>query len=356
MSAALEVRELSPRGGGAVAIVAVRGRDALARVRELCGRVELASGDVRLVDLRVDGERLDRALCVVPNVDEVELHLHGSPVLVERLLAALGGETERREPVALEARASCSLEHAPSESAARILLDQAEGALRRELDALVLDDDVARLERLVERSRVARFALEPARVVVAGPVNAGKSTLFNLLLGERRAIESAEPGTTRDVLHGRAHFGAYPVELFDGAGERTPSFDDAQRAIELAGQALAREVRGEADWIAWLAPDGGAPPSPIVARTTTFLSRADEASRTLRERAARTLEAHRAPEQATHAVWLAFREFFVLPEDPWIPGAAAAFDSASRGHLDACLSAADAEARRELLRRVLDAH
>ncbi|MBI5432720.1 MAG: 50S ribosome-binding GTPase [Planctomycetes bacterium] len=410
-----EARELSPRGHGAVSIVAVRGPGALARVRELCARDDLTVGDVRLVTLRAQGERLDRALCIVARDDDVELHLHGNPLLVARLCSELGGAlpsaprrsrdrefpsdprtpgerafpsdprtpeerglpsdsktSEERElssdlstsaeleppsaPRAPEERAFSMLARAATDSAARILLDQAEGALRRAVDLELRADDPLRLAALVDRSRTARFALAPTRVVLAGPVNAGKSMLFNLLLGERRAIESAEPGTTRDVLRAHARFGAYPIELFDVAGVRPLSGAAPEHAVERAGQELARELCARADWIVWLSPEGERSPPELGARATAFLSRADQAAPELRSRARRSLASRTEPAAAVAAVHAAFREHFSLPEEPWSPGMAVTFDEPTRAALDLVFAAGSAEARRAVWPRVVAAH
>lgn len=335
---ALTVRELSPRGHGAVSIVALRGRGALERARSASARPDLQPGDVRVVAWRTASGVLDRALCVVVSAVDVELHLHGNPVLVDALLAEFEpvGSEHAREATApeprhssLEARALASLARAATDSAARILLDQVEGALRRELEAQVVALDRPRLRALIERSRIARRALEPSRVVLAGPVNAGKSTLFNALLGERRAIVSAEPGTTRDVLRAHASFGAYPIELFDVAGTRAVSGSTPDAELERAGQALAFELAGHADWILWLAPAGERVPHELEARATEFLSRADVAPTELAASRSRRLSVFADSARAVSTVHAAFRERFCLPEEPWTPGAAVLFDHVS---------------------------
>lgn len=355
-----EVRVLSPRGRGAVAIVALSGPGALARARALTGRDDLAPGDVRLVSCRARGRPLDRALCVVPEcvaegaggAQQVELHLHGNPWLVDALLEELGGET-LAPPRDLEARARAALARAATDSGARILLDQAEGALRRELEALTRGFDRGRLAGLIERSRVARRALEPTRVVLAGPVNAGKSTLFNLLVGEQRAIVSAQPGTTRDLLRALASFGAYPIELFDVAGLREVASQGAPADLERAGQDLARELAARADWVAWLAPSGEPAPRGFAARVTTLLSRADEAPPAQVERATHALSARLAPAAAVATVHAAFRAEFALPLEPWSAGEPVAFDAASRAALERAMDADSEAAARLLLARAL---
>lgn len=110
---------------------------------------------------------------------------------------------------------------------------------------------IAALEREVEawlsgfeRGRRAR---ERARVVIAGPPNAGKSALFNALLGRRRALVSAEAGTTRDYVEAELAIGGRELSLIDTAGLRTS--DDH---IEIAGVELGREQIAGADVIVWV--------------------------------------------------------------------------------------------------------
>ncbi len=328
-SSELVVRELSPRGSGAVSVIAVEGRGALAELQKRANRA-LRPGAPLVCVLRDGDEELDEALVLAYDDEHVEVHVHGSPPLVRRVLALFGGETERRASNSIEARAAELLERASSVAAARILLDQAQGALRRELveiSKLDLEPATARLVLLAERGRRARFALEPTRVVVAGPVNAGKSTLFNVLVGARRAIESAEPGTTRDVLAARAFLGEYPIELFDTAGERDLRESDA---IERAGRELALAARSEADWILWLAPSGSSIAPPSEPNTSVFLARADEASASERSSAPLAIAPLADPNGAARAVATEFLRRFELEPRVWIPNAAAPFDTQLR--------------------------
>ena len=82
-----------------------------------------------------------------------------------------------------------------------------------------------------------------------GPVNAGKSTLFNALVGEERALVDAEPGTTRDALEARIELGGLSVSLFDTAGLRS----EAGR-VEALGIARTRGVLGSADLVVLVSP------------------------------------------------------------------------------------------------------
>jgi hypothetical protein len=294
------------------------------------------------VRLSLGGDALDEAVAWIESDEHVELHVHGSPPLVRRLLHLLGAANDDAhcEPT-LEDRASELLARAPCEAAARILLDQAEGALRAAFARiLALDRDPARaqLAELGERARVASFALEPRRVVLAGPVNAGKSTLFNALFGARRVVVSATEGTTRDAVRERVMFGAWPVELCDTAGERElGERGDPRATLERAGHGLARDARSQADLVVWLQPCDIAGAPQVDERTRVVLSRADRAppGRALGEgpRIATVTD----PAGAVSTLHEVFRAAFALPAQPWNPRAPVPFDARSRSAVAAAL-------------------
>ncbi len=85
------------------------------------------------------------------------------------------------------------------------------------------------------------------RVVIAGPPNAGKSSLLNLLAQRDVAIVSDEAGTTRDVIEVRLNLGGYPVLLTDTAGIR-----ETNSSVEREGIRRSRASVAEADLILWM--------------------------------------------------------------------------------------------------------
>ncbi len=98
---------------------------------------------------------------------------------------------------------------------------------------------------------------EGLTVAVAGPPNAGKSTLFNALARRDVAIVSPVPGTTRDVLEVHLDLAGYPLTVLDTAGLR-----ESDDPVEREGIARARARAAEADLVLWLTePDGAAVPA-----------------------------------------------------------------------------------------------
>ena len=99
-------------------------------------------------------------------------------------------------------------------------------------------------------------------VVIAGPPNAGKSTLLNRMAQREAAIVSPIAGTTRDVIEVHLDLKGYPVNLVDTAGIREASNDP----VEEEGMRRAREQAARADLVLWLI-DAAAADAPLPTRT-----------------------------------------------------------------------------------------
>jgi tRNA modification GTPase len=132
---------------------------------------------------------------------------------------------------------------ATSELEAR--LDWPSDELAEMPDAALLAD-LSRLaeacREVAETARSGRVQIDGARVALVGVVNAGKSSLFNRLLGRERALVHPTPGTTRDVVEATTQFNGLSLTLLDTAGERQT--DDP---VEAAGLALGAQLVADAD-------------------------------------------------------------------------------------------------------------
>ncbi len=269
------VRHASPFGRGALHVLELLGpgsREVLARVftskhgvprdRACYGRFVAASGAT--ID---DG-------MVIPRPDESAefiLTVHGNPLLVAELceaLAAAGASeappitfpTAWAFPAAGASRiwreALDLLPGVRTLAAAELLLEQGQPeeatGLAGWAEAAVQGSPpptLAELRAIRARGPAARGLLEPKRVVLAGVPNAGKSTLFNYLLGGERVVIDAAAGTTRDVIEEPAVIGAYPILLSDGAGLR-----GAGDELEREGVLRMREAIARADLVVFLEP------------------------------------------------------------------------------------------------------
>jgi len=293
---------LTPVGRGALAVVGVAGPGAQACVARLFsprgpqplaerpagaivfGRWEPAAGGA--------GEEL---VVVRRGADDLEIHCHGGFAASEAVIASLeqGGAVRLTWPEWLEAGGVSAIEVEAREAlavaggpkAARILSRQLAGMLDAELTRvkrLVADGRIAEakaaLDRTVRASRVGVRLTRPWRVVMTGSVNAGKSSLVNSLAGHARAIVSAEPGTTRDLLETRVVLDGWEVDLIDAAGMRDEDGDEAATAVERAGIARAIAAREGADLVLHVV-DGRqpAPDGPMVSANRVLLvaSKAD---------------------------------------------------------------------------------
>ncbi len=290
-SALAVIRTSGPGAVGLAASVFSRPA-ALAAARGL----SLVSG--KLVD-PASGQAVDEVLAAVFRApggpvgdDGVEFFCHGSPAVIRRALSlleaagfapALPGEFSFRafangKTDLVKAEAVQELVRAGSEGARAEALRRLEGGLSRALraarEALVgtLAEAEARLDYAEDddapagglelaalrgvRDLVAglsasyaagRLFERGARVVVAGRPNAGKSSLFNLLVREERSIVAADPGTTRDWIEAGIELWGLPIRLIDTAGLRIASGE-----IEAEGVSRSRRLAAEAEAVVYL--------------------------------------------------------------------------------------------------------
>lgn len=309
----------------AIAVIRISGPQAHQALRRLAGDLPA----VRRPSVRrlrsAEGELLDEALVLrfagpasATGEDLVELHCHGGRAVVNAVLAELAridglrlaepGEFTRRafgngRIDLTEAEGLADLLEAETDRQRRAALLLTRGALRQQAEAwnrrlvtlsaqaeaaidYVDDED----ETASDANRLAGDAAQLAaelqdwldqpraeplksgiRVVLAGPPNAGKSSLLNRLVGEDRAIVTAVPGTTRDVIEAPISVDGIPFVLVDTAGLR-----ESDDEVERAGVARAAAQAIEADILLWLGEPLTAPPHPALIKVHP---RADEPGR-----------------------------------------------------------------------------
>jgi tRNA modification GTPase len=133
-----------------------------------------------------------------------------------------------------------------------------------------LDELESDIEKLIDSTRQGCLLHDGMTVVLAGPPNAGKSSLLNALAQSETAIVSPIPGTTRDVLRERIHIDGMPLHIVDTAGLR-----DARDAIESEGIRRAREQIERADRVLLVLDDtaGGGLSEQVLKHLPPHLAR-----------------------------------------------------------------------------------
>ncbi len=300
----------------AVAVIRSSGPQAIAAGLALAGALpEPRRAALRELRDPASGALIDRALVLrfdgpasATGEDVVEYQCHGGRAVIEAVLAALAGQPGLRaaEPGEFtrrafangridltEAEGLADLLEAETESQRRAALLMAEGGLKAQvegwrrrlvdlsaraeaaIDYVGDEDDVLADEAVLAAAAkalaaelgewLARPRAEPlkegVRVVVAGPPNAGKSSLVNALAGADKAIVTDIPGTTRDSIEVPLSLDGLPLLLVDTAGLRAS--DDVVEAI---GVARAEGQLGRADLVLWLGEPETAPAHPRLLR------------------------------------------------------------------------------------------
>ena len=299
-------------GVAGLAVLRVSGPGALAVAGRVFRGADLAAAPSHTLhhgwawSAEPEARRLDEVVAAVfraprsyTGEDVVELSCHGGRLSAERVLDALraaGARLARPGEFTLraflrgridlaQAEAVADVIHAETSAAHRLALDQLAGSLSRALVGIenrVLDalaevearvdfaEDVggveapphvrsavravaAELDALRRGSAWARAVREGVRVPIVGRPNVGKSSVFNALLGEERAIVAAIPGTTRDRVSEPLELGGVRVVLSDTAGLRETS-----DAVESIGIERARATLDESRIVLWVV-DGSTP-------------------------------------------------------------------------------------------------
>jgi tRNA modification GTPase len=330
----------SGRGVAAVAVIRISGPRAGEALTALTGKAPVPR-KAMLVTVRDGKDEIDQAVALwfpAPHSETgenvAELQTHGGRAVIEATLAALAridglrpaepGEFTRRgfengklDLAQVEGLADLIMADTPAQR--RMALRQLKGLIgeRAETWRRRLTEALAMVEAGIDFSDEAdvpdnmtvpalKIANELGReiegvladggrgerlrdglvVAIAGPPNAGKSTLLNRLAKREAAIVSPYAGTTRDVIEVHLDLGGYPVTLLDTAGIR-PTDDP----VEAEGVRRAEARAAEADLVLWLSEDGAAPPAGASDQAVWCVqTKVDLASDTRNESGVRTSE------------------------------------------------------------------
>src|ERR1700730_11156248 len=293
----------SGAGRSAIAVLRLSGPASRTIVKNLAGKLpEPRKAALTIFREPATGEAIDNGFVIffpAPKTytgeDYAEFHVHGGRAVVAAMVKAIGGiaGTRPAEPGEFTRRALLNgkmdlaevegladLIDAETDWQRRAALRQAQGALGRQaaiwrgalLEAAalleaeidfpeeegvpgfsgrrageILAPVLAGLKSELAAARAGERLREGATVVIAGPPNAGKSSLLNALARRDVAIVSPFAGTTRDIIEVHFDLGGCPVTLIDTAGLR-----DSADAVEEIGISRAREKAQTADLVLWL--------------------------------------------------------------------------------------------------------
>jgi tRNA modification GTPase len=296
----------TPPGRGGIGVVRIAGPRVRTIAEALLAKLPAARRATYRAFHDARGQAIDHGLALyfpAPHSytgdDILELHGHGGPVVLDALLARaleLGARLARPGEFTERAFLNGKLDLAQAEAVADLIdagsLDAARAALRsldgefsaqvharveqltrlrtyieaaidfpeEEVDFLADERIVSELQLietglagLQQNAHQGRLLHDGMTVVLAGPPNAGKSSLLNALAQQDAAIVSATPGTTRDVLKERIHVDGMPLHIIDTAGLR-----ESRDAIETEGIRRARVQMERADRILLVADDTAA--------------------------------------------------------------------------------------------------
>ncbi|MCK4235538.1 MAG: tRNA uridine-5-carboxymethylaminomethyl(34) synthesis GTPase MnmE, partial [Candidatus Krumholzibacteria bacterium] len=289
----------TPPGESGIAVIRISGDEAVDILEKMApGASEWLPKKLQRVILRDDkGEMLDEVVTVVMRApssytgeDVVEISCHGNMQVVSDVIeeilsrgARTAGPGEFTKRAFLKGRMDLSQAEAVADLISaetmlqrKVALEHLEGGLSkkvREIESKLLeqlamvevsidfvDDEIEtytleglnsvagslrrRIRELLDSEVAGGKLRRGMRVTILGPRNAGKSSLYNALLGEERAIVSAIPGTTRDILTERIHIGGFTYYLEDTAG-----IADTGCEIEARGISIGRKAAERADLV-----------------------------------------------------------------------------------------------------------
>jgi tRNA modification GTPase len=252
---------MTGKGTGAIATIQVVGESAKGIVEKIFRpAVELHIGKIHVGVITDGNKTIDQVTIGCIEDDMFAINCHGNPLIVEQICQLLQREgielftaeqylvrtSTNDNAIAVEAK--LNLPKVKTIEGTQIILKQIDSGLTATVKKWLKSKPkqiAVEAEKIIEVSQIAKLIIYGCKMVLAGPTNSGKSTLFNHLIGKDKSIVTDIKGTTRDWVSAECKIGMAVVELIDTAGLDETLAND----IDKAAQQAAADIIKQADVI-----------------------------------------------------------------------------------------------------------
>ena len=230
---------------------------------------DLKPGKILVGTIKKQNTIIDHVTIACLDEKNFAIHPHGNPIIVEKivkllksnkakiisadqLLAKTLSADKNLNSIAVEAK--ISLPKAQTLTGTKLIANQIEKGLNQTAQKWLNDITPGNLgkikadaKQILNDTTIAKFLIRRSTVIIAGPPNAGKSTLLNSLCGKTKAVVTEIPGTTRDWVSADCQIGPLPATLVDTAGLDRQLDAPPQGDIEKIAQQKSLELLADAD-------------------------------------------------------------------------------------------------------------
>jgi tRNA modification GTPase len=283
---------ITGKGSGAIAAIQLFGCQASEILEEIFipskkSQAAFTIGNIILGTINTNSNVIDQVLLGCEGKDIFTINCHGNPLIVsdileilkekgvkivsaEYLLAQIYSKKTEINSIALEAK--LAIAKAATLDGTRIIAHQIKNGLLETIkkwhkENIAHEKIREEAKKILQDSKKAKFLIYGCKIVLAGPPNSGKSTLFNCLTGKEKTIVTDIKGTTRDWVSANCQIGKLSAELFDTAG--LDENISAEQIVEKQAQQKSYEILEQADLVLLVLDAGNR--TPLI--TKQFLKR-----------------------------------------------------------------------------------
>jgi len=264
------------KGTGAIATIELFGKNTPRLIKSIfqsknSKEKNLEQGQIYLGRIIRNSQSIDEVTLGCEGPEHFAIHCHGNPLITEMIMELLAEKGAvllsaknflSRLPAysgdinTIEREAKIALPDARTIEGTKIIINQTKSGLNKSLKAWQDNIDVISLDKIKTEARLVLRNSQPAKliiygctIVLSGPPNSGKSTLFNYLAGKQKAIVTDIAGTTRDWVSVSCKIGSILAELIDTAGLNEKLKQKPQDILGQISQQKAIEMLDSADLI-----------------------------------------------------------------------------------------------------------